>query len=88
MVMTFHVLVTERNLPIPAEFEIIQNWGEVTIINHQTEGWETGEHMLLRGGASDLVKWQQRDGKLWMGVGHPQLQQFEHARDPAQKILS
>jgi len=80
-IKTFHVLVKKNNLPIPAEFEIVQNWGEVTIVNHQTERCEHGEHMLLRGDTADLIKWQQRGEKLWMGVGHPMLQQFEIPND-------
>ncbi len=73
--MTLHMLVEEKQKPIPPEITVKENWGPLTVVT-DANGRVYGEHMMLEGSAADFVEWLKPFDGVWVGEGSPTAQNF------------
>ena len=72
-----HMLVTKDLRPMGKGIRIVDNWGTLTlVVDEDPKNTITGKHLFLEGKIDDFEAWL-ADSEAWMGVGHPQMQQFE-----------
>jgi hypothetical protein len=73
------LLATDEMLATkPASVEVKHNWGHLSIvvgddIHDQVEG----THIAIEGSEESIKNWLRRFDQIWIGVGSPQLQEFE-----------
>lgn len=74
--MKIHLLAQFEMLPVPKNIEVVQDFGQVSIT---TTGSEVigGSHMMVEGSERALKDWLRPFDGVWVGVGSPQMQEFE-----------
>ncbi len=78
--MNLRLLLTPALQPVPGNISVIQNWGLTTIvIENDIFKRETGDHVIVQGEPADLKNWIDNNGGAFLGIGHPQMEQFGFA---------
>ncbi len=78
--MNLRLLLTLALQPVPKNISIIQNWGLTTIvIEDDILKRETGDHVIVQGEPADLKNWIDNNGGAFIGIGHPQMEEFGFA---------
>ncbi len=79
--MNLRLLLTSKLQPIPGNISIIQNWGFTAIvIGDNIRKQETGDHVIVQGEPADLKNWIETNNGAFLGVGHPQMEEFQFAK--------
>jgi len=74
--MQIHLLVEDKIRPIPEDVKVLFDWDTVSIITADKNG-ASGSHMMVEGTPESIKNWLRPFDGVWVGVGAPQLQQFE-----------
>jgi len=81
-----HLLVTPKLRPVPKNISVIDNWGELTIINEDSKERICGQHMFIETDTADEFEAWVSGEDVWIGTGHPQFQRFILESFPATSL--
>lgn len=63
---------------IPATITILQNWGPtVIVVGNNFMNQRAGDHVIVQGEQNDIQNWINSNGGAFIGVGIPQMEQFD-----------
>jgi len=62
----------------PVEVEVKHNWGLLCVVSHDSAVPDgEGLHIAIEGPEEAIKDWLRPFGGVWVGIGSPQLQEFE-----------
>jgi hypothetical protein len=73
------VMLLEDSQTVPENFKVLENWGEVLVVDNEGKQLAVGDHMMLEASEHEVKTWGRELGRFWLGRGAPMMQQFERA---------
>ena len=73
--ITLHLVVEPKMMPIPEDVKVIENYGDIRVVSGALS--IDGEHMVVRGTEGSIKDWLRPFDGVWFGKGSPVWQEFE-----------
>ena len=71
------VMLLEESQAVPDNIKVLENWGEVLVVDTEGKQLALGDHVMLEASEHEVKAWGRELGYFWLGKGAPQMQQFE-----------
>lgn len=75
--MKIHLIVESKMLPVPGGVTVLDDYGNLQVVVGEAESIVSGRHMSVEGEEKAIEEWLRPQDGIWLGVGHPQFQQFK-----------